>query len=60
MSWVLALYIYSSPDVFTKEFSTELECVKEMRKVAALSEHKNDKDIKKITCEKVIVLSESD
>lgn len=60
MSWILSLYLFSSADIYSKEFSTELECVKAMRKVAALSEHKNDKDIKKIVCEPAIVLTENE
>jgi hypothetical protein len=58
MSWILAMYLASTPDVYAREFSTEAEC-KQALNLIAFKEQDN-KDLEKLTCTPGIVISDSD
>jgi len=48
MTWILTLALYSGS--FVKEFSTENECVVELRRLAVVIEMAGETEIQKITC----------
>lgn len=50
MTWILTLALYSGS--FVKEFSTENECVVELRRLAAVIEIAGESEIQEITCTK--------